>query len=67
MGDSGPLLFRNCGKHLVSHSKVPPHNSGLVLQDGDQQGVANNVELLVSKVQTVVFWGDLGCWEDSDS
>merc|ERR1719419_1482122 len=55
MGHPGPLLFRNCGKHLVGHSKVPPHYRSLVLQDGDQQGVADNVELLVSQVQTVIF------------
>lgn len=55
MGDPSPLLFSNCGKHLVGHSKVPPHYGSLVLQDGDQQGVAHDVELFVSKVQTVVF------------
>lgn len=55
MGHPGPLLFRNRGKHLVSHSKVPPHHGSLVLQDGDQQGVSDNVELLVSQVQTVIF------------
>lgn len=55
MGHSGPLLFRNCWKHLVGHSKVPPHYGSLVLQDRDQQGVADDVELLVSQVQTVIF------------
>lgn len=55
MGHSGPLLFWNCGKHLVGHSKVPSHYSSLVLQDRDQQGVADNIELFVSQVQTVIF------------
>lgn len=52
----GPLLFRNCGQHLVRHLKVPPHYGSLVLQDGDQQRVADDVELLVSQVETVIFW-----------
>ena len=55
MSHPGPLLFWNCGQNLVSHSKIPPHYSSLVLQDGDQQGVTDNVQLLVSQVQTVIF------------
>lgn len=55
MGDSGPLFLWNGGKDLVSHAEVPPHDSRLVLQHRDQEGVADNVQFFVPQIKPVVF------------
>lgn len=51
----GPLLFRNGGEDFVSHGEVTPHDSCLVLQHRHQQRVTDDVQLLVSEIQSVVF------------
>ena len=58
VGHTGPLLLGDGGQDLVRHAEVPPHHGGLVLQDGHQQGVGDDVELLVPQVEAVVL-GDV--------
>ena len=47
------LLTSAC---LVSCIKVLPHDGCLVLQYGQLQGVADDIELLVAKIQAIVLW-----------
>ena len=58
VGHAGALLARHCGQHVVGRVKVPPHDRRLVLEHGEQDGVADNVELLVAQVEAVVL-GDV--------
>lgn len=58
VGHSDPLLLGDGGQELVGRAEVPPHDGRLVLQHGEQQGVADDVQLLVSQVETVVL-GDV--------
>lgn len=55
MRDSGPLFLRNGREDLIGHAKVPPHDSRLVLQHGDQQGVAHDVQFFIPQIQPVVL------------
>lgn len=55
VGHPGPLLFWNGGKHFVSHGEVAPHDGCLVLQHRHQQRITDNVQLLVTQVQPVIF------------
>ena len=41
--------------YLLSCLKVLSHHSCLVLQDRQQQGVTNNIHILVTQVKPVVF------------
>ena len=40
--------------YLVSAVKVLPHDGGLILQDGELEGVADDTQLLVAQVHPVV-------------
>lgn len=55
MCNSGSLFFWNCGKNFVSHTKVSSHHSSLIFKHWDQQRVANNVELFITQIKSVVL------------
>lgn len=53
--NSGPLFFGNGREDFISHAEISPHDSSLVFQDWNQQGVANNVQFLIPKIKPIVF------------
>lgn len=53
--NSGPLFFGNGREDFISHAEIPPHDSSLVFQDWNQQGVANNVQFLIPQIKPIVF------------
>ena len=55
VSDSCPLFSRYGRQHLVGGLKVTPHHRCLVLEDGQQQRVADDGEFLVTEVDTVVL------------
>lgn len=58
LGYPGPLLLGDCGQNFVSCAEDPAHDSCLVFQHRKQQGVADDIQLLVSKVDMDIL-GDM--------
>lgn len=56
VGYPGPLLLGDCGQDPVCSAEVSSHDSCLILQHRQQQRIADDVQLFVSKVESAIFW-----------
>lgn len=55
VGDPRAMTHGDGGEHPVGRVKVPPHDGGLVFENGQEQLVRNDVQLLIAEVQSVIF------------